>query len=65
RALLKILHAISDNPYPSGELVQQIVREHGLARRQVLNWFALRRHRHMVRAEIQGVPTWRFRSEVL
>ncbi|KAJ2795311.1 Pre-B-cell leukemia [Coemansia guatemalensis] len=63
KALQQILHSIRNNPYPSDELIENIRVEFGLSSKQVRNWFALQRFRHMVRMEHQGTTRWRFRSE--
>ncbi|KAJ2081782.1 hypothetical protein H4R24_002108 [Coemansia sp. RSA 988] len=65
KALQQILHSIRNNPYPSDELIENIRVEFGLSSKQVRNWFALQRFRHMVRKEHQGTTSWRFRSETL
>ncbi|KAJ2783091.1 hypothetical protein H4R18_001912 [Coemansia javaensis] len=63
RELVKILYQIRNHPYPTEDLVRRIVQKHGISRRQVLNWFALRRFRHMTKTTVEGVSTWRFRGE--
>ncbi|KAJ2609612.1 hypothetical protein H4S08_003977 [Coemansia sp. RSA 1365] len=65
KALQQILHSIRNNPYPSDVLIEEIRVKFGLSSKQVRNWFALQRFRHMVRMEHQGTTSWRFRNETL
>ncbi|PIA18070.1 hypothetical protein COEREDRAFT_80021 [Coemansia reversa NRRL 1564] len=65
KALQQILHSIRNNPYPSDVLIEDIRVKFGLSSKQVRNWFALQRFRHMVRIEHQGTTSWRFRNEAL
>ncbi|KAJ2159457.1 hypothetical protein GGF46_003001 [Coemansia sp. RSA 552] len=63
RALRALLFNIRDNPYPDDETIRGLEGEYRLSTKQIRNWFALRRHRHMVRPEIPGIQAWRLRDD--
>ncbi|KAJ2346066.1 hypothetical protein GGH92_003767 [Coemansia sp. RSA 2673] len=64
-ALLQILRGIRSHPYPSAQLIEHIQRQFGLTKKQIQNWFALRRYRYMTRIDNEGVCQWSFRNEEL
>ncbi|KAJ2367138.1 hypothetical protein H4S01_002321 [Coemansia sp. RSA 2610] len=65
RALQQVLYRIQEHPYPDAATIRQIKDEFGLSTKQIRNWFALRRFRHMYWTEHDGVRKWHFRRNPL
>ncbi|KAJ2030190.1 hypothetical protein IWW57_001306 [Coemansia sp. S610] len=64
-ALLQILRSIRNHPYPNARLIEFIQLQYGLTKKQIQNWFALRRYRYMTRVYSDGAHQWHFRDEDL
>ncbi|KAJ2488982.1 hypothetical protein IWW37_004354 [Coemansia sp. RSA 2050] len=64
-ALLHILRGIRNHPYPNARLIEHIQLQYGLTKKQIQNWFALRRYRYMTRVYSEGTYQWHFRDEEL
>ncbi|KAI9474508.1 hypothetical protein BX667DRAFT_507738 [Coemansia mojavensis] len=61
RVLQQVLYRIQEHPYPDAATIKQIEERFGLSTKQIRNWFALRRFRHMYWTEQDGVRKWHFR----
>ncbi|KAJ2818354.1 hypothetical protein IWW50_005848 [Coemansia erecta] len=65
RALQEVLIRIQKHPYPDPPTIRQLEEKYGLSTKQVRNWFALRRFRHMYTTEHEGIKIWHFRRNAL
>ncbi|KAJ2723410.1 hypothetical protein H4S00_002506 [Coemansia sp. D1744] len=65
RALQEVLLRIQNHPYPDSATIRQLKDEYELSTKQIRNWFALRRFRHMYWTEHEGIRKWHFRRNAM